>query len=148
MASAWRLVSLAANLQPALPVQATMPARAALARAVSPAKARALSTAGSLPAARSAMMTFCHTVSRSAALRRNHHAQIGGKVAVAGDTAHGDTEVDLPRCTHRTKADVVGVLERGNPTAAIKGDVELARQTVELAVVENRVVEREAERPS
>ena len=38
------------------------------------------------------------------------------------------------------EADVVGVLQAGDPAAAVEGDVELAREAVQLAVVEDVVV--------
>ncbi len=62
---------------------------------------------------------------------------------MACDSAERETEIDarLDAVTFddldRLKGDVVGVLERGDAAAAVIGDVELARQAAERAVVEN-----------
>src|SRR5438477_1207103 len=48
---------------------------------------------------------------------------------------------------HGGETDVVGVFQGGYAAATVEGDVEFARQSVELAVVEDRVIQSEAERP-
>ena len=63
-----------------------------------------------------------------------------GEVAMAGDAAETQRKVDAGRNTepvrhaHRAESDVVGVLQHRDASAAVEGDVELARQAVELAV--------------
>jgi hypothetical protein len=47
----------------------------------------------------------------------------------------------------RGKSDTSGVFERAGAPAAIEGDIELARQAIKLAVVQNVVVERAGQRP-
>src|SRR5207247_924748 len=90
---------------------------------------------------------------RHALLRRDDDAEVAGEIAVSGDATDRDTEVHafrnaLARCdANGVEADVVRVLKRGDRTAAVERDVELARQSVELAVVEYRVIKREPERP-
>ena len=65
MASAWRFVSLAENLQPVLPVQATMPARTCETCAVRPISCNAASTRRlGLRSRMSEMIRFCHGVRR------------------------------------------------------------------------------------
>ena len=65
------------------------------------------------------------------------------KRMVSGDAAEAEPEPDAGRepeailHLHRLEADVVGVLQHRDDAAAVEGDVELARQAVERAVVEN-----------
>ena len=76
-----------------------------------------------------------------------------GEIEMAGDAAQLQAEVDArlePGAAGdlaRHEADVVGVLEHRDATAAVEGDVELARQAVHLAVIEDVVVHGAAERP-
>src|SRR5205814_2201816 len=64
IARAWRLVSLAENLQPVLPVQATIPARADDASALRPIAARASAAAARSATAMADTLRFCHGVRR------------------------------------------------------------------------------------
>src|SRR5207253_3276157 len=84
---------------------------------------------------------------RNALLGRDRHAEVAGKGAVAGDAADRDTKVHTFLRAHRAEADVVRILERRHAAAAVERDVELARQAVELAMVEDAVVKGKAERP-
>jgi len=74
-------------------------------------------------------------------LGKEQHAGIAREALVAGQAAQQHAEIDargdrLPRPdTNRGKADVVGVFQDREPAAAVEGDVELARQAVELAMV-------------
>ena len=84
---------------------------------------------------------------------RQQHAGVAGEIAVAGDAAELHAEIDA-RATpapaadrDRGKADIVGVLQHADPAAAVEGDVELARQAVQLAVIEDVVMQRARERP-
>ena len=78
--------------------------------------------------------------------RAHHHAGLARKVLVSGDAAEHQPEPDAPLDAEavlhldRLEADVVGVLERGDDAAAVIGDVELARQAVERALVEDMEV--------
>src|SRR5262245_51221282 len=73
----------------------------------------------------------------------DHHAGFAREVSVPGDAADQEAEPypcrDLVARSHLDclEADVVGVFEHGNDAAAVKADVELSRQTVERALVEN-----------
>ena len=68
---------------------------------------------------------------------------VAGETAVAGQSAEAKTEPDAglePEAVvhlHRLEADVVGILQNRNHSGAVESDVELARQAVERAVVEN-----------
>ncbi len=68
-------------------------------------------------------------------------AGLARQIPMPGDTADNELEPDARRDAravfdlHRLKADVVGVLERRDRAAAVEGDVELARQTVERALI-------------
>ena len=83
------------------------------------------------------------------------HDDIGGmgEVAMAGDAAETQAIVNAGRNTepvrhlHRAEGDVVGVLQHRDASAAVEGDVELARQAVELAVVQDEVMQRSCVRP-
>jgi len=87
-----------------------------------------------------------------AAVGRDDDTAVAGEVAVAGDAAEAQPEPDARRDgvalphPHRGEADVVRVLEDAHRAAAVEADVELARQPVQLAVVEDVVVERARER--
>src|SRR5437762_10644785 len=80
-------------------------------------------------------------------LRPDQQAGITGKVAVAGDAAEQDTEIDAGRDSlalpdrYRRKADVIGIFQHRHAAAAVETDVELARQAVELPMLQNGVVE-------
>ena len=75
--------------------------------------------------------------------RLDQHAGVAGKTAVSGQPAKAETEPDArlePEAIvdlHRLEADVVGVLQHRDDAGAVEADVELARQPVERAVVEN-----------
>ena len=80
-------------------------------------------------------------------------AGLEGEIEMAGDAAELQAEVNArlePGAAGdlaRHEADVVGVLEHRHAPAAVEGDVELARQAVHLAVIEDVVVHGAAERP-
>jgi hypothetical protein len=90
---------------------------------------------------------------RDALLRPQQHACVAGEVVMAGDAAERHAEVDAGRrrlaLAHgdRGETDIVGVLEHGHGAAAVEGDVELARQAVELAMIEDVIMELACERP-
>ena len=75
--------------------------------------------------------------------RAHDHAGLAREILVTGDAAEHqpepDARLDAEAVLHRhgLEADVVGVLERGDDAAAVIGDVELARQPVERALVED-----------
>ena len=81
------------------------------------------------------------------------HAKVSRKVAVSGDATHRDAKVNtfwqaLARGhPHRAEANVVCILERRDRPAAVESNVELPRQPVELAVVQDRMVQRKPEGP-
>src|SRR5208282_4714729 len=68
---------------------------------------------------------------------------ISGEIAVAGDAAEAELEPDAGSKAeaivhpHRLEADVVGILQHRNGAGAVESDIELARQAVERAVVED-----------
>ena len=76
-------------------------------------------------------------------VRPYQHAGVASEIAVPGDAAETELEPDAgleaEAVVHlnRLEADVIGILEDGNATGAIEGDVELARQAVERTVVED-----------
>ena len=78
-----------------------------------------------------------------ASARLHDHAGVAREILVAGDAAEHepkpDARLDAEAVLHldRLKADVVGVLQHRNDAAAVERDVELARQAVERAVVED-----------
>ena len=86
-------------------------------------------------------------------MRLEQHPGVVGEAAVPGQAAEQHTEIDATadrlsrRHPDRGKADISGVFERAGPSAAIEGDIELSRQAIELAVVQNMVVERSGQRP-
>ncbi len=73
----------------------------------------------------------------------DHHAGLAREVLVPGNAADDQPKphagCDLAAVLHldRLEADVVGVLEHGNDAAAVEADIELARQAVERALVED-----------
>ncbi len=75
--------------------------------------------------------------------RLHQHAGVAGEIVVAGNAAETELEPDAGRepeavvDLHRLEADVVGILQHRNDAGAVEGDVELARQAVQRAVVEN-----------
>ena len=75
--------------------------------------------------------------------RLDHDAGFAREVLVAGDAADHEPEPDAGRDAEpvlhldRLEADVVGVLQHGDETGAVEADIELARQAVERALVEN-----------
>ena len=70
-------------------------------------------------------------------------AGLAGEILVPGDAADGDAEpdagLDAEAVLHldRGEADVVRILQHRNQTAAVEPDIELARNAVERAVVED-----------
>src|SRR5205807_1138780 len=188
IARAWRLVSLDENLQPVLPVQATIPARTEDASALRPIAARASAAAARSATAMSDTIRFCHGVRRivplpwrlampaierilqartlavgaiafvdedphdrhshrNALLGRDEHPEVAGEIAMPRDPADRDAKVHALRHrlagsdAHGGETDVVGVFQGGYAAATVEGDVEFARQSVELAVVEDRVIQ-------
>ncbi|MGY4295026.1 hypothetical protein ACVWXN_003121 [Bradyrhizobium sp. i1.4.4] len=79
-------------------------------------------------------------------LRLDDDVGVFCKVLVAGDAAEAeaepDTGLDAKSILHleRGEGDVVGFLQHRDPAGAVEGDVELARQAVERAIVEDVVV--------
>jgi hypothetical protein len=79
----------------------------------------------------------------STACRAKHHAGVAREILVTGDSAERETEIDARRDAmlvvhdNGLKADVIGVFQRADQSRAIKGDVELARQSVQRAIVED-----------
>ena len=73
----------------------------------------------------------------------HHDAGLARKVPVAGDAADHQPKpnaaLESETVLHRDclEADVVGVLEHRNDAAAVEADIELARQAVERALVED-----------
>ena len=72
-----------------------------------------------------------------------HHAGLAREIPVPGDAAEREAKPDA-RLDGRARqhldgleADVVGVLQHRNDAAAVERDVELARQAVERALVED-----------
>ncbi len=71
------------------------------------------------------------------------HTSVAGKSAVAGDAAKHQPEPDARLDAvaifyrDRLKADVIGVLQHRNDAAAVKADIEFARNAVERTLVEN-----------
>ncbi len=75
--------------------------------------------------------------------RLDHHAGVARKTLVAGEPAQAKPKPDAgfePEAVvhgDRLEADVVGVLQHRNDPGAVETDIELARQAVERAIVEN-----------
>ena len=71
------------------------------------------------------------------------HAGVAREILVAGDAAERQLEpdagFDAEAVLHHDglEADIVGVLQHRDPAGAVEGDVELARQAVERAIVED-----------
>ncbi len=85
-----------------------------------------------------------HRVGHRAGIFRLHQKSgVAGEVVMPGDAAERELEPHARRKTetvihlHRLEADVVGVFQHRNRSGAVEGDVELARQAVERAVVED-----------
>jgi len=79
-------------------------------------------------------------------------AGLEGEIEMAGDAAQLQAEIEAGLEASAgdlagDEADVVGVFEHRHAAAAIEGDVELARQAVHLAVIEDVVVHGAAQRP-
>src|SRR5687768_8906569 len=77
-------------------------------------------------------------------LRPNQHPEVAGKSFVAGRTAqfHAKVNARLDLATFKSDldsfdTDVIGIFDRTNQSAAVKGDVELAWQIIKRAVVDN-----------
>ena len=77
---------------------------------------------------------------------RNDHAKVARKRFVPGRTAERDAEQNFFADLHRFHTDVVGVFHRADETAAVVGNVELARQIVKRAVIDDDLAELLAER--
>jgi len=73
----------------------------------------------------------------------HHHAGLAREVPVPGDAADHQAKPhagrDLAAFLHldRLETDIVGILQHGNDAAAVEADIELARQAVERAFVED-----------
>ena len=86
----------------------------------------------------------------SATLRRirrlDDDAGVAGEIPVAGDAAEReakpDAGLDAEAVLHldRREGDVVGVFQHRDLAGAVEGDVELARQPVQRAIVEDVIV--------
>ena len=77
------------------------------------------------------------------------HSAVRGELLVAGDAAELHAEIDagldafvVRSDFHGVETDVVGVRADGNAAAGIVGNVELARQAVEIAVFQDVMVHR------
>ena len=90
---------------------------------------------------------------RDAVLRRAHDSGVAGDVAVARNAAEHDAHPDAPLDARPVahldglEADVVRLLEHRHDAGAVERDVELARQPVERAVVEDVEVPGAGKRP-
>ncbi len=79
-------------------------------------------------------------------------AAVGGELLVAGDAAEQHAEVDAGGNAvavvypHGDEADVVGVRDHADGAAVIEGDIELARQAIQIARVQDVAVERVGQR--
>ncbi len=65
---------------------------------------------------------------------------------MARRAAEGDAEENFVADLHRLAADVVRIFDRADEAAAVIGDVELARQVVERAIIDNDLAHLLAER--
>ena len=76
-----------------------------------------------------------------------------GDVAMSGDSAEQQTKPDAWLAPapiadqHGLETDVVGLFQCRNTAAAIEGDVELARQAVQRAIIEDVIVPFARQRP-
>jgi hypothetical protein len=79
-------------------------------------------------------------------LRLDDNTGVLCEILVTGDAAEAEAEpdpgLDAEAVLHldRRESDVVGLLEHGDPAGAVEGDVELARQAIQRAVVQDVVV--------
>ncbi len=70
--------------------------------------------------------------------RRFHqNAEVARERFVSSRAAECDAEENFVADLHHLCADVICVLDRADESAAVEGDVELARQIVERAVVDD-----------
>src|SRR5208283_2670882 len=80
--------------------------------------------------------------------RRNDDAGLAREITVTGNAADDELEPDAWRdiCAildlNGLEANIIGVLERRDRTATIKGDIEFAWQTIERALIQNMKVPR------
>ncbi len=78
----------------------------------------------------------------------DQHAGRPREILMAGDAAESEPEphAGLDACAiaypHRREGDVIGILQHRNNSAAVEADVELARQAIQRAVVEDVVMPR------
>src|ERR1700733_8659085 len=72
-------------------------------------------------------------------IRWYEDGQIARESLVTGGAAEDETKSVLVAVFHGLDADVVRILNRTNQATAVKGDVELARQVVELATREDEL---------
>ena len=85
-------------------------------------------------------------------IRLENDPGIAGEILVAGDAAERQAEIDArfnaKSFTHLDglKGDVVGFFQRGDAPSSVKRDIELARQAVERALVEDVIMPRLAHR--
>ena len=85
--------------------------------------------------------------------RLDQYAAVDCESTMPGQATEQHAEIDALRHRlagpdpDRGEADVVGVFEHADPPAAIEGDVEFARQAVQLAVVQDVMVEGAGQRP-
>jgi len=85
--------------------------------------------------------------------RLKQHSGVACETAMPGETAEQHAKIDAlgdrsPWADpDRGKADIGGVLQHADASAAVERDIELARQAVHLAVVQNVMVERAGQRP-
>ena len=85
-----------------------------------------------------------HRLRHIQTLRRcDQHTEIACEIAVASDATEGNPESDLATLPlpHCAKADVIGVLQRGHLSATIERDIEFSRQAIQLAMIEDEVVQ-------
>ena len=80
--------------------------------------------------------------------RCDHHAGRPGKVTVAGYATERERVEHPVRQLHGSKCDVVRILQHRHAATAVKGDVELARQAKQLAVIQDVVVDLPRDRAS
>ena len=73
----------------------------------------------------------------------DQHAGVAGEAQMPGKAAKAEPEPDARRQAEavlhhdRLEANVIGVFEHGNNAGAVEADIELSRQAIERAVVEN-----------
>ena len=83
-----------------------------------------------------------------AILETANDAGVAGEVAVAADAAQQQAAIEARRYAialaghlHRLEADIVGLFQNRHDAAAIKADIELARQAVKRSVVQDMKME-------